>query len=299
MATNLRDLLGVVTTESIKGMAVSDPVTKVPPFPSKGMCVQYISATCGATCDSYDNNYGYYDYPDWQVPVGVSEIIFEIWGGGGGGGNACCCTYPIPGSSGAYAYKKISGAEVVAGCSYAMELGRGGCGRTGPACGAPGGKTFITGHSLTNFCADGGHAGCSCCNLDCCTWKTIDPGSCPGGICSPYYGADGGWYGVPGAAYKFCWETHCWNKQHLPFPAGLVNKRGGWTTMIHCECYGCGYCGFHYGVSQLQWGGSYSENNYVPGVGGPSGWAAGGGCCYGQNGNPGLIRISYKYTSNV
>ena len=159
-----------------------------------------------------------------------------------------------------------------------MELGRGGCGRTGPACGAPGGKTFVTGHSLTNFCADGGHAGCSCCNLDCCTWKTIDPGSCPGGICSPYYGADGGWYGVPGAAYKFCWETHCWNKQHLPFPAGLVNKKGGWTTMMHCECYGCGYCGFHYGVSQLQWGGSYSENNYVPGVGGPSGVAEGGGC---------------------
>ena len=109
MATNLRDLLGVVTTESIKGMAVSDPVTKVPPFPSKGMCVQYISATCGATCDSYDNNYGYYDYPDWQVPVGVSEIIFEIWGGGGGGGNACCCTYPIPGSSAVTSAVSVSG----------------------------------------------------------------------------------------------------------------------------------------------------------------------------------------------
>mgnify|MGYP001240748762 CR=1 FL=1 len=79
MATNLRELLGMVTTESVKGLAVSDPITKVPPFPSKGMCVMYITGQCGATCQERDNNYSYYDYPDWQVPVGVTEIIFEIF----------------------------------------------------------------------------------------------------------------------------------------------------------------------------------------------------------------------------
>ena len=299
MATNLRDLLGIVTTTSIKGMAVSDTVTKIPPFPSKGMCVQYIAATCGATCDQKTTNYGYYQYPDWTIPTGVSEVIFEIWGGGGGGGSGCCCTYGIPGGSGAYAYKKLSGVQVVAGCSYDIEIGMGGCGFTGPTCGDAGGKTYITGHNMTNFCADGGAAGCSCCHLCCCTWKVIDSGSCPGGCCAPYYGADGGWYGNPGAGYKWEHDTGCFNKQQIPYPGGLVNGRGGWLPTIQCECYGCGYCNMHFGGAQLQWGGSYSENNYIPGLGGFSAWTKGGGCCRATNGYPGLVRISYKYTSDV
>jgi hypothetical protein len=62
--------------------------------------------------------------------------------------------------------------------------------------------------------------------------------------------------------------------------------------MTQCEHRGCGYCGTMYATAQLSWGG-FNDRNYVPGIGGASGWTD-GSCCYGQHGNHGLIRISYK-----
>ena len=72
--SNLRDLLGIVTTDSIRGLAVSDPVTKLPPYPSKGYKTMYITAQCGAGCSDWTSNYSYYDYPDWVVPANLSLI---------------------------------------------------------------------------------------------------------------------------------------------------------------------------------------------------------------------------------
>lgn len=289
---NLRDLLGIVTTDSIKGLSASDPVTKLPAYPSRDYEVMYITAQCGATCDGYTSNYGYYDYPDWKVPANTTEIIFEIWGGGGAGGAGCCCTRAVPGGSGAYAWKKLTGSQVVPGCSYSMEIAQPSA-RTGNSCGDPGKKTYITGFGLSNFCAEGGHGGCSCCFMCCCTWATLCCVCC-NGPCALYYGADGGAYGNPGAGSMWCESNHCWNKQMLPYPGGLVNGKGGWLPTTQCADTGCGYCNYHFGVAQLGWGGSYSDKNYVPGVGAPSAWVCGGGCCYGQMGNPGMIRISYK-----
>ena len=97
-----------------------------------------------------------------------------------------------------------------------------------------------------------------------------------------------------GVGQVWCHDNHCWNKQLVPYPGGLVNGKGGWLPGTQCETYGCGYCQFHYAMAQLGWGGSYSDNNYIPGTGGPSAWVQGGGCCYGQMGNPGMVRISYK-----
>ena len=299
MATNLRDLLGFVSSQSIIDLGVSDTTTKVPPFPSKGYCVQYISSQCGSTCDGRElNSINYYRYENWTIPEDVDEVIFELWGGGGGGGSSCCCSYGIPGSSGAYAVKKLHGVNVVPGCSYEICIGPGGCGFSGPSCGDQGCATYITGYGLTNFCADGGMGGCSCCHQSCCTWKVLDPsgnGTCPGGPCALYYGADGGYHGNPGAGYLFCHDNRCFNKQHLPYPGGLVNGKGGWLPTTQCEDSGCGYCMMHWGVSQLQWGGSFSERNYVPGIGGSTAWTCGGGCCRGTNGFAGLVRISYRY----
>ena len=51
--TNLRDLLGVVTTKSIEGLSSADTTTKVPPYPSQDYTVMYISGQCGATCDNW------------------------------------------------------------------------------------------------------------------------------------------------------------------------------------------------------------------------------------------------------
>jgi len=159
---SLRTLLDIVSESSIAAAAQPNTTTKLPPFPSTGYRVQYIPAFCGATCQGWTTDYNYYDYPSWTVPTGVTDVIFEIWGAGGGGGSSCCCSRGVPGGSGAYAYKRVQGSSI-AGCTYAMEIGQPGQGRDGNACGQPGGKTFITGYGLSNYCATGGHGGCSCC----------------------------------------------------------------------------------------------------------------------------------------
>ena len=97
----------------------------------------------------------------------------------------------------------------------------------------------------------------------------------------------------------WCYDNHCWNKQMIAYPGGLVNGKGGWLPGNQCENSGCGYCLMHWAVDQLHWGGAHSQSNYVPGVGGASGWTCSGGCCHGQNGNPGMVRISYKYDENL
>lgn len=290
---SLRTLLDIVTESSLAASATPNTTTKLPPYPSQGYRVQYISSTCGATCDGWSTDYNYYDYPSWTVPTGATDVIFEIWGGGGGGGSSCCCARGIPGGSGAYAVKRVRGAAI-AGCTYMIELGQPGNGRDGNTCGQPGGKTLITGYGLSNFCAVGGHGGCSCCYLCCCTWSVLTQSGCSGGCCATFCGADYGAYGNPGAAFMWCYENHCWNKQWFPYPGGLVNGKGGWLPATQCENSGCGYCLLHNALTQLPWGGGYSEHNYVPGVGGASGWTCSGGCCLGVHGTPGLIRISYK-----
>lgn len=294
--SNLRDLLGLISQESIIASSAPDAVTKVARLPSQGYHVQYIAPWCGATCQEYSTGNEYYQYPSWCVPNGVCDVIFEMWGAGGGGGSSCCCSRGIPAGSGAYAWKRLQG-SAYAGCAYQIEIGESGCGRMGSQCGDPGGATYITGPGLSNFCADGGGAGCSCCFLCCCTWHAMCSEQCPYGCCACYFGADGGAYGVPGAAYIMCHDNHCYNKQHIPYPAGLVNGKGGWLTGNQCENSGCGYCLSHWAMTQLDWGGGFTEHNYIPGVGGPSGWTC-GGCCHGQNGTPGMVRISYKYDAN-
>jgi hypothetical protein len=289
--SNLRDLLGIVTEDFIKGLGGSNETTKLPSYPSKDYNVQYIAATCGATCNAWTSNYNYYDYPDWVIPTGTTDVIFEIWGSGGGGGKGCCCTMGIPGGSGAYAYKKLSGAAVVPGCSYAIEIGQPGKGDV-DSIGPTGAATYITGYSLSNFCANGGHGGCSCCSSSCCNWKTLCE-ICCNGPCAVYYGADGGAYGNPGAGHVWSQSSFCCNKQNIPYPGGLVNGKGGWVPAYQCECQGCGYIPMKIATANIPWGSHY-EYNYVPGVGGMSAWTNGGGCCYGTQGNPGLIRISFK-----
>ena len=297
--TNLRDLLGFVTSDSLEGLSAPDATTKLANLPSNGYCVHYMVGACGSTCQEFTTSYNYYRHPQWCVPVGVCDVIFELWGAGGGGGSSCCCSRGIPGGAGAYAWKRLQcDKNVLQNCVYDVNIGTPGCGRTGGQCGYAGGSTYITGPNLSNFCAKGGNGGCSCCFQCCCTWRHMCLSSCPGGCCVTYCGADGGANGVNGAAYLFCYNQHCYNKQHIPYPAGLVNGKGGWMTGVQCENSGCGYCLLHWATAQLGWGGSFSDHNFVPGVGGPSGWTCGGGCCHGQNGTSGMVRINYKYDEN-
>ena len=288
---SLRSLLITVDpTTLLSGVGVG-VTTKLAAHPASGYRVEYIGYSCGAGCNGgYTTNYGYYSYTNWAIPDSATEVIFEAWGGGGGGGSSCCCSKAgAPGNSAAYAVKRLIGSSVVPGCLYAISLGLGGNGQTGAQCGDPGGNTSVTGFGLSNFCANGGAGGCSCCFACCCCWYQSNT------CCACYYGADSGARGNPGASWIICQENHCWNKQFIPYPGGLINSKGGWAPATQCENSGCGYCLFQSALTQVPWAtGTMGEKAYLPGAGGPSGWTCGGGCCYGTWGTPGLVRISYK-----
>ena len=288
--SSLRSLLNVIDSTAISATVGVNTATKLSSQPAPGYKVEYISAQCGTVCNgSFTANYDYYAYNYWAIPSGVTNVIFEIWGAGGGGGSSCCCSRGIPGNSGAYAIKTLTGANLVVGCKYNITLGQPGNGSSGNQCGSVGGSTYITGYGLSNFCADGGNGGCSCCIACCCTWFQSNTS------CACYYGADRGSRGYPGAAYIACYENHCWNKQFMPYPGGLVNLKGGWAPATQCENSGCGYCLMQNALTQIPFAtGSMNERAYIPGVGGASGWTCGGGCCHGTWGTPGLVRISYK-----
>lgn len=299
MATNLRDLLGIVTGDATGG---ADPATLLPKRPLEGYNVQYIGPggylgqgydTPESQCDLYHYTY----YPDWTIPTGTTEVLFEIWGGGGGGAVSCCCSHGPAGGAGAYAYKKLSGSQVVPGCKYQLCVATSTC-RTSAKSGRRGCKSFIVGHNLTNFCAEGGFGGCSYCQLQSCTWLTPrrNESQCVYGCCAVYYGADGGALGLPSAYYAICYIDRCHNKFIFAYPGGLVSAKGGYVT----ERSKCGYCHCHYcewcsAKNLVGWGsGSPCHTQGVPGFPGVTASTCCDGPLCGAGGHGGLIRISYK-----
>ena len=123
MAFNLRDLLGTVTSDSAGGGY--DAETLLPSYPLEGYNVQYIGPGQYMTQGLDDplsarDSYHYTYYPNWTIPTGATDVLFEIWGGGGGGAVSCCCSHGPGGGAGAYAYKRLQGADVVAGCQYQL-----------------------------------------------------------------------------------------------------------------------------------------------------------------------------------
>ena len=141
-----------------------------------------------------------------------TDVIFEIWGGGGGGAVSCCCSHRRhPGGAGAYAYKRLTGNEVVAGCKYQICIAASSC-RTTSKSGRRGCKTYITGHNLSNFCAEGGHGGCSFCFEQGCYWLTHrrNESGCTMVAVQFTMVLTGGSVGLPGAL-----ESRCYGEQML------------------------------------------------------------------------------------
>lgn len=98
----------------------------------------------------------------FTVPAGASYLKFEMWGGGGGGGGSCCCMAGMPGGSGSYAVKTLSGTAVVPGQQYSICAG--GTSSISPTnAGCPGDTSYVTGLNLSNFCARGGCGGRTFC----------------------------------------------------------------------------------------------------------------------------------------
>jgi hypothetical protein len=119
------------------------------------------------------NHQTHYSAIRWKAPVNTSFIKFEIWGQGGSGGGSCCCMWGGPGGGGAYAFKIICAKEYgdLSGCPYELCIATGSCCRPeGNQFGQQGCKSYIVGHGLCNFCAEGGHGGITKCALNngCC-----------------------------------------------------------------------------------------------------------------------------------
>jgi len=299
MATNLRDLLGILSTG--QAQSGSDPDTLLPSYPLKDYNVQYIGpADIMQGVDEPLNrstvNHNTY-YPNWTIPSGTTEVLFEAWGGGGGGAVACCCAHGPGGGAGAYVYKKIQGADVVPGCQYQVCVAENNC-RTSSKTGRRGCKSFITGNGLSNFCAEGGFGGCMYIQVQGCTWLTPrrNESQCTYGCCAIYYGGDGGAVGLPGAYYAICYINRCHNKFFFPYPGGLVSAKGGYVSSRHqCGYCNCNYCEWCAAKKTVGFGqGNACCSSGVPGLGGVTAHSCCNGPICGSGGHGGLIRISYK-----
>lgn len=261
----------------------------------------------GSGPDAKHNTY----YPDWEVPAGATDLIFELWGGGGAGGGNCCCHSGPPGGSGAYAYKRLMGDEVVPGCKYQLcvaPLSQ----RSSSCSGRRGCKTFVVGHNIPTvandgyaFCAEGGHGGNGSYCYGCCSdgknvwarYKCVDSNNnpeCQMGCCALYYGADYGAHGLPGWYLPRRTDNRCCNHWGVPYPGGLVNSRGGWIEVGQvCEARNCAYCEQNRALKQVGFGGAYCFG-YVPGMGGSTAYNCENSVYCGTAGYPGMIRVHWK-----
>lgn len=201
----------------------------------------------------------------WTVPSGVTEATFEIWGGGGAGGQKCCCYCGAGtgGFGGGYSLKTVA---VSSGTTYTLCAGGGGpsryCAVSGVMNGCAGETSFVTGASLSNFCAVGGGGGYWCCRIGACV--------CCGGAA---YGGDvnlSGGHGFSGVGQS--WP--CQMSFGGPSPFG-----GGYSTFHTSNCsYNCfpGCCG------------------QFPGGGGTGQMANTCDCCVCNGpGAAGLVRVTF------
>jgi hypothetical protein len=135
----------------------------------------------------------------WTVPVGVTNVQFQLWGAGAGSGTVDCCGGSAFAPSGAYAVAKM---DVTAGDTYQLESG---CARLcyATACtitGLCGQGSSVIGNGIT-ICAQGG--------ISCyCHWgQDIDAIGLGASTCGlPYLQGDSC---APNscAGYNFCWDT--------------------------------------------------------------------------------------------
>ena len=294
---------------------------------------------CG-TCDTSHDWDGYrYKTFWWCAPPGTTNITFEIWGGGGSGGWAQCCQQGNPGGAGAYAIKTLCACcnpatgepwpgGTFGGMCWEMFIAPATQDQSTCCKGYQGCKSYITGCGLTNFCAEGGMPGKTCCyaffsgrvcgQADAVGVHTYGPSGtqetaclneyrpcypmvCSGMYtfhpceaaytcdCACYYGAD---WGVPGKLGWFrsdCACNFCFAKIAVPNPGGMRSRCTRW----HIQQGRC--CAYDHTCRHDGLAGEMVKHCFAgqhPGKGGASG-ASSGGNCNGHRGSPGFIRVHY------
>ena len=154
---NLRDLISYADQQEITSAGFSTSPTT--PLKYEGSAYKQVQMRTHCAV----NRYNYFECFIWRPPAGTTFLKFEIWGGGGSGPGTCCCMWGTPGGSGAYAYKCICSDTDLGGCLYEICVASASC-CTPVNRGANGCKSFVVGHGLNNFCAEGGYGGMSICH---------------------------------------------------------------------------------------------------------------------------------------
>lgn len=240
------------------------------------------------------------------VPNGVSCAYFEIWGAGGQGAGSECCSVSTPSGSGAYAYK--GPIPVREGECYYMNVGIHMCCRSERVGVRENWRnTYVIGRGLNNFCAEEGYGGINVC----CPRQFIDSGDSASrwryfygqeSGCAKYYGADGGYHGLPGfmmipADSAMATPTDCprtW-KFGMPYPAGDWSSRGGHVIGFYCG--GDGQGGACFGNAQGLFTGlscTYYPWDLFVGWGNAPTWTNAGTCCCSSYSFSGGVRITYR-----
>jgi len=216
---------------------------------------------------------------NWTVPSGVTTVVIEMWGSGGGGagnGNCCCCSNGLGGGGGGYISATI---PVTAGQVYSICSGTGGnmgCGgSTGAGTGNP---SYVTGGSLSGFCAGGGQGNCNNCNetVSCYAWNGCNPSSC--GLIGSSTTVGNVVYACGEGGHRFGRSEGC-RANAISGSAPMGGGAGSWTTYNHC----CPYNPYTAGGGQFPGGGGMGAHMNC----------CCGPCMCGGCGAAGLVRIWY------
>ena len=207
------------------------------------------------------------------IPAGISSVTFEAWGAGGDGGGGCCCQSTAIGAvSGSYAITTTDTAE---GCTYRICAAPSGCVNYCCGVGTHGRASWVYDETAAAYivCACGGEGA----NMQP-TWT----GSADGYTCCYGRLGSGGsgdlvMCGVGGTGFR---NQYCHSNQYQYVSGGMLNQAR--TSPDRCSIWGCQGCAIMKGPP------SY------PGGAGADGNACGGGFCYGQWGQAGMVKITYR-----
>ena len=224
----------------------------------------------------------------WTVPAGTTMIRFEATGGGGSGSIGACCSNGIPGGTGAYAVKTLcaSGGQFTPGSTqYTICAGgstRCSCCRQCTACaccGVRGCRSFVSGSSMSNFCAEGGSHGWHQCTGGChsCSQQRQWVNAC-WGTCACFRDAD---FGIMGNQASRQNNNEC-RGDWWQYSASTVGPWGG----------GAGQKGTDQCTGSPWFQGCCLGHPVFPGGGGFAPFTD-GSCCWGGWGYGGLVVVSY------
>jgi hypothetical protein len=210
----------------------------------------------------------------WTVPVNTTRVTFEMWAAGGdGSGGFCCDSSSLGATAGSYSIIQI---DATAGRQYRLCAAGSGCCTYCGDVGNTGSPSYVFGitENAVVACAAGGRGGDNSPGrygsgegYTCC-WGRIS--TCGVGDIS-FPGAGG-----TGIKNQYCHS----NTYHIVGSSHLSG--GGRTSPDRCSMWACN------GHNIMK-----STTAFPGGPGGDPN-VCGGGFCYGQYGQGGMIKVSYS-----